>query len=199
MINTIHNQLQTLQRMASQLGFQLNPDAPQKLILQFYYGLPPQNNYRGNLYGKYCGNSLHGNFQNRSRDSNNSTSFRQFSQACTQNMVYGHCNRCGIGHLPSQCPNNQGSNKPTRSHPQANFATFPDNASISASTWCPYTCANTHTILDLSNLQTSKFYRGPNLLRVGDGNALPILHVGSSKLYSTHTNFNLSIILHVPK
>src|SRR3989442_15996167 len=29
----------------------------------------------------------------------------QFNWASTQNIVHGHCNRCGIGHLPTQCPN----------------------------------------------------------------------------------------------
>ncbi|KAD5961926.1 hypothetical protein E3N88_13399 [Mikania micrantha] len=34
----------------------------------------------------------------------------QFSWASNQNVVYGSCNRCGIGHLPSQCPNRDPSN-----------------------------------------------------------------------------------------
>lgn len=183
--------------MASQFGFQLNLIA--RATPQAFYVSRPTNNYRGNRQGNSHGNNLRGNFQNRSRDNNNLSSSRQFAWASTQNIVFGNCNRCGIGHLPSQCPNNQDASNPTRSNLQANFATYADNVSTSNTTLFPNTSANSHTTPDLSNLDTSEFYRGPDSLHVGDGNSLPILHIRSSKIYSSNQTFNLSNILHVPE
>ncbi|KAM0012969.1 putative RNA-directed DNA polymerase [Helianthus debilis subsp. tardiflorus] len=112
-------------------------------------------------------------------------------------MVYGHCNRCGIGHLPSQCPNQSGSSTP-RQPPQANYASFSDVGSQSETSWKPDTGANGHASPDLSSLDHSEVYQGNDSLHVGDGNPLPIFHIGSSKFYSPNKTFNLSNILHVP-
>lgn len=58
--------------------------------------------------------------------------------------------------------------------------------------------ANSHVSHDLSNLDFSKAYQGPNTLHVRNGKGLPIPHVGSSNIHSPYKHFHLSNILHVP-
>ncbi|KAJ9556983.1 hypothetical protein OSB04_011597 [Centaurea solstitialis] len=111
-------------------------------------------------------------------------------------MVYGHCNRCGISHLPSQCLNQPNQ---SRTVPQANYATYSDIGSQSGSTWKPDTGANHHATPDLSSIVNSEAYFSNNSLLVGDGSSIPIFHIGSSKLYSPNKTFNLSNILNVPE
>ncbi|KAK1429018.1 hypothetical protein QVD17_11217 [Tagetes erecta] len=154
-ISAIQSQLNSLQLLAGQLGYQLSPIASSNQP-QASYASRSINNNRGNRRGNYRGNSR-GNSNNRNRDSRDTNSSRQFSWASTQNMVYGHCNRCGIGHLPSQCPNQPGSSKqPT----QANFANFSDAGSTLGSSWFPDTGANSHAAPDLSSLDNSEVYQG---------------------------------------
>ncbi|KAF5780260.1 putative transcription factor interactor and regulator CCHC(Zn) family [Helianthus annuus] len=135
--------------MASQLGYQLSPAAsPQP---QAYFAPRSSNNSRGNrgARGSSRGNSRAAS-NSRNRDS---TSSRQFAWASTQNTVYGHCNRCGIGHLPSQCPNQP------RATTQANYASYSDATSRSSS-WKPDTGANSHATPDLSSMDNSEAYFG---------------------------------------
>nr|GEY58003.1 putative ribonuclease H-like domain-containing protein [Tanacetum cinerariifolium] len=84
---------------------------------QAFYGVRLPNNNRNN------NNNNHGN-RNNSRCNNNNNrgggNGRQFDWASTQNTVCGTCNRCGIGHIPSQCPIRDLSTIRTR--PSANFA-----------------------------------------------------------------------------
>jgi len=118
-------QLQSLHQLASQLGFQLNlASQPQA----FYASRPAnnRNNRRGNYRGSSKGNYNNYNNRNQSRDNSNQNR-NQFAWASTQNTVYGHCNRYGIGHIPSQCPNqNTGnSNRPANPHSQPTMPPFP--------------------------------------------------------------------------
>ncbi|KAJ0581064.1 putative RNA-directed DNA polymerase [Helianthus annuus] len=121
---------------------------------------------------------------------------RQFSWASTQNTVFGHCNRCGIGHIPSQCPNQPG---PSKQPHQANYANFSEVGSQYEAIWKPDTGANSHASPDLSSLDNSEAYQGNDSLHVGDGTPLPIFHIGSSNIFTPHKTFNLSNILHVPE
>ncbi|KAJ0876517.1 putative transcription factor interactor and regulator CCHC(Zn) family [Helianthus annuus] len=77
---------------------------------------------------------------------------RQFAWASTQNTVYCHCNRCGIGHIPSQCPNHTG---PSRGSPQANYA---HSEADSYTTWNLDTGANSHGTPDLASMDNSDIY-----------------------------------------
>ncbi|GJR87680.1 nucleotide-binding alpha-beta plait domain-containing protein [Tanacetum coccineum] len=152
-------QLSELTAQLSTLGFQVSPIAPSGL--QAFYGVRPSNNNlnnnnnnRGNL------NNSRGN-NNRGRDNG-----RQFDWASTQNRVYGTCNRFGIGHISSQCPNSDPFTIYTR--PFANFA-------------------------------NTQAYYGDDALYVDNGKGLPVLHIGSSKVYSPQKMFSLNNILHVPE
>lgn len=192
-ITTIQSQLNSLSLLASQLGYQLNPISSNNTQTQANYASRPSSN-RNNRRGNFRDNSR-GQYSTRGRDNNPPN--RQFQWASTQNTVYGHCNRCGIGHLPFQCPNQ--STNSQRSNPQANFAACSDVGSTSATTWFPDTGANSHVTPDLSNLDNSNAYHGNDSLHVSDGNPLPIFHIGSSKLFSPNKTFNLTNILHVPQ
>ncbi|KAJ0788607.1 putative RNA-directed DNA polymerase [Helianthus annuus] len=191
-IDQLQQQLQNIQLMATQLGYQLNPiQSPRP---QAYFGSRSFNNNRGGRgsRGSSRGNSR-GGFNNRSRDSSGT---RQFSWASTQNTVYGHCNRCGIGHLPSQCPAQSNQSQPA---PQANFTTRSEVGPSSGPTWKPDTGATHHATPDLASMDSSEAYDGNDSLLVGNGNSVPIFHIGSSKIYSPDKTFTLSDILHVPQ
>ncbi|MFS7905138.1 putative RNA-directed DNA polymerase [Helianthus anomalus] len=114
---------QTLQQLIAQLNLQPQPAAPHA----FY-----TNRGRGRGQGNRCGQGNRrgrGNF-NRPRGSGNRS---QFSWASNQNIVYGSCNRCGIGHIPSQCPNRDPATLRGR-QPSANFS---NNRSQAPSSWLP--------------------------------------------------------------
>ncbi|KAJ0544914.1 putative RNA-directed DNA polymerase [Helianthus annuus] len=191
-LEQLQQQLQHIQLAASQLGYQLHPNPPQP---QAYFGSRTFSNNRSGRNNRGRGNSR-GSFTPRSRDNGGT---RQFSWASTQNTVFGHCNRCGIGHLPSQCPNQQSQHtQQSRPPPQANFTAFSDPASSSGTAWKPDTGATHHATPDLSSLDNSDAYYGNDSLLIGNGSSIPIFHIGSSKIYSSNKTFNLSDILHVP-
>ncbi|GKA32283.1 putative RNA-directed DNA polymerase [Tanacetum coccineum] len=151
---------------------------------QAFYGARPSNNNRSN------NNNNRGN-RNNSRGNNNRgrDNGRQFDWASTQNTVYGTCNRCGIGHIPSQCPNRDPSTIHTR--PSANFANTRAQSSNASTNWHSDTGANSHVTPDLEAMDNSEAYYGDDALHVGNGKGLPILHIGSSKimiLLNSHTS-----------
>ncbi|KAJ0842487.1 putative transcription factor interactor and regulator CCHC(Zn) family [Helianthus annuus] len=118
---------------------------------------------RGNNYNRGRGRGSH---QNRSQGSGG---FRpnpgQFSWASNQNTVYGTCNRCGIGHLPSQCPNRDPSTFRSR-QPSANYA---DTRSQASSQWLPDTGSSNHVAPDMTNFDFAEPYYGDDNLHVGNG------------------------------
>ena len=176
--------IQTLQNMLSQLGVQTqqtNNTSPQA----FYTNRNNYNRGRGsaNRRGR-------GNFHHNERGGNRS----QFSWASNENTVYGTCNRCGIGHLPSQCPNRD----PATLKRQAPSANFTNTRSQASSSWTPDTGSSHHVAPDLSGFDTAEPYCGADNLYGGNGKGLPIFHVGSSTIYSPNKSFSLTEILHVP-
>ncbi|KAJ0781359.1 putative RNA-directed DNA polymerase [Helianthus annuus] len=196
-LNAVQSQLSNLQLLANQLGYQLNPlssSTPQPQANYTTRSFSGSNSNRGQRRGNFRGNSR--GASNRNRDSRDTGPSTKFSWASTQQMVYGHCNRCGIGHIPSQCPNQPASSS-SRQPTQANFANFSDVGS-QYDMWKPDTGCNQTATPDLSSLDHSECYHGNDSLHVGDGNPLPIFHIGSSKFYSPNKTFNLSNILHVP-
>ncbi|KAJ0490576.1 putative transcription factor interactor and regulator CCHC(Zn) family [Helianthus annuus] len=73
-------------------------------------------------------------------------------------MVYGSCNRCGIGHIPSQCPNRDPAT--TRSNKQPPQASFADHRSQASSSWLPDPGASSHVAPDLHGFDESEPYYG---------------------------------------
>lgn len=189
--NTINGSLATVAAQLSALGLKLVPAADtstQSSRSQAFYSSRQSTNNRGRgRRGNYRGSN-----NNRGRGDS-----RQFSWASNQNTVYGTCNRCGIGHLPSQCPNRDPSTIRTR--PTSNYVNSNASTSNASNAWFPDTGANSHVTPDLASMDDSRSYYGNDTLHVGDGKGLPILHIGSSHLHSSHKTFSLSNILHVPE
>jgi hypothetical protein len=174
--------VQAVQQLASQLGLQLQlPAQPQA----FYSNRSSnnRNNRQNNTRGR-------GGFNRNSGGNRN-----QFSWASNQNTVYGSCNRCGIGHLPSHCPNRDPATIRSRPPPSANYT---DYRSQSTNAWLPDTGSSHHVAPDLSSFAASEAYHGGDNLHVGNGKGLPILHIGSTYLSSPTRTFTLNNILHVP-
>lgn len=118
--------MQALQQLVSQLGFQLQPlNQPSS---QAFFASRSQNS-RGRGSHNRRGR---GSFNNQQQYGGNRN---QFSWASNQNTVYGSCNKCGIGHVPSQCPNRDPATiRPRQQQPSTNFA---DYRSQPSSTWLP--------------------------------------------------------------
>ena len=131
-----------LNQLASQLGFSLQPVSQQPQACFTSYS---QNN-RGR--GRTTNN------RGRGRSSNNRTSRGQFNWASNQNMVYGTCNRCGIGHIPSDCPNHDPATFRNRQQSSANHA---DYRSQSPS-WLLDTGANSHVAPESSSVCPAEPY-----------------------------------------
>ncbi|KAK1436332.1 hypothetical protein QVD17_02111 [Tagetes erecta] len=190
--------IQALQQLASQLGFQMTPTNQPVQSPQAFYSTRPNQfrpNYNRGRRGASRGNQ---NFSTRGRGRSD---YRpNFSWASTQNTVHGFCNRCGIGHLPNDCPHRDPSG--SRQNASANYANarpnHSDQRSTSGSTWYPDTGANSHVTPDLSNLDYSEPYYGNDSLHIGDGKGLPIFHIGSTKFYSPNKTLSISNTLHVP-
>lgn len=72
-----------------------------------------------------------------------------------------------------------------------------DYRSRASSSWVTDIGSSHHVASDLSSFDHSEAYHDHDNLFVGNGKGLPILHIGSSKLYSPNKTFHLLQILHV--
>lgn len=68
----------------------------------------------------------------------------------------------------------------------------------SGAEWFPDTGATAHITASPQNLQHSQSYLGSNTVMVGDGNYLPITHIGSTQLPSTSGTLPLTDVLVCP-
>ncbi|GJV35108.1 putative RNA-directed DNA polymerase [Tanacetum coccineum] len=87
--------------------------------------------------------------------------------------------RCGIGHIPSQCPNRDPST--IRTLPSANFANTRAQPSNASANWHSDTGTNSHVTPDLAAMDTSEAYYGDDALHVGNAQ--------KSDVYSTFKSF----------
>lgn len=87
--------LTALQQLMSSIGLTVQPQSSQPLA-----------NYVSRGRGRNYSNRGRGG-RNNFRSYNNGSNRGQFNWATTQNMIHGTCNRCGIGHIPSLCPNRE--------------------------------------------------------------------------------------------
>jgi hypothetical protein len=85
-------------------------------------------------------------------------------------------------------------------HPPTKLATMASATSYSPSTdcWISDTGATDHFTPDLANLPDSSLYNDPQLVSVGNGQQLPISHIGNAQLYTSTYLFKLRNILRVP-
>ncbi|MFS8002613.1 putative transcription factor interactor and regulator CCHC(Zn) family [Helianthus anomalus] len=89
--------LQSLQQLLTQLGLTVQSIPQQSQAFNTTRNTPNNTSYHLRGRGRHINHS----HNNRQLPPTNP----RFPWASNQNMVYGSCNRCGIGHIPSQCPN----------------------------------------------------------------------------------------------
>uniref|UniRef100_A0A2N9EUK2 Reverse transcriptase Ty1/copia-type domain-containing protein n=1 Tax=Fagus sylvatica TaxID=28930 RepID=A0A2N9EUK2_FAGSY len=151
--------------------------------------------------------STHGSSGGRSFSSTPSGR-NSFSQGRSHNRGRGRgrsqgnrpiCQVCGkIGHLALTCYHRFDNNYTRDSRPnmQALLATPQSQCDPN---WYPDTGATHHLTNDLANLNVrADDYNGNDQIRVGNGTALPIHHIGTTQLTAPSTSFILQNVLHVP-
>nr|GEX68483.1 hypothetical protein [Tanacetum cinerariifolium] len=177
-------QLLELTTQLSGLRFQVSPIAPSGP--QAFYGVRPSNNRNNNNNNRDNRNNSRGN-NNQGRGNGH-----QFDWASSQNTIYGTCNRCGIGHIPSQCPNRDLSTIRTR--PSANFENTRAQSSNASVNWHSDTRANSHVTPDLEAMDNSEAYYGDDALHVGNEISHNLLSVhkfchDNDVFYEFHTSY----------
>lgn len=120
--------------------------------------------------------------------------YGQYGCSSTGRTICQVCNK--PGHIAVYCyhryePEFQGDN-PSPAALMAGSPIGPDNA------WYPDSSATHHLTADMANLSTHSEYHGPDQVQVGNGNSLPISHVGPSVLHSSSQSFRLNNLLCVP-
>ncbi|KAJ9554157.1 hypothetical protein OSB04_018202 [Centaurea solstitialis] len=183
------DQLQAIQQLLSQLGLQVQPVNAQPA--QAFY-TNRSGNHRGRGRDSRRGR---GNYNNRSQGGGNRN---QFSWASNQNTVFGTCNRCGIGHIPSLCSNRDPATMRTRQPPSANVIEYRSQA------WLPDTGSSHHVAPDLSSFDNSEAYYGEDNLHVGNDSTCSenvffhrscFFHYMASKTWtSTSSAFEVNVI-----
>ena len=85
-------------------------------------------------------------------------------------------------------------------HPPAKLAAMATAAppDSTPTTWISDTGATDHFTPDLHNIPDNHAYTDSQLVSVGNGNQLPISHIGNSQLRTFAYLFNLRKVLHVP-
>ncbi|KAJ0610987.1 putative RNA-directed DNA polymerase [Helianthus annuus] len=194
--------LQSLQQLVTKLGFQLQPQSSSSSASTANSNggssSSPSAYYTSRGRGR-GGNGFNrggpgGRFTQSRGTSYNRGGSSQFSWASNQNTVYGSCNRCGIGHLPTHCPNRDPSTIRSR-QPISNFTDF---RSQNSQSWITDTGSNSHVSPDMQGFDSAQSYFGEDNLHVGNGKGLPILHIGYKKIFSPSKTYHLKNILHVP-
>ncbi|KAJ9538821.1 LOW QUALITY PROTEIN: hypothetical protein OSB04_031554 [Centaurea solstitialis] len=174
------DQLQAIQQLLSQLGLQPINAQP----AQAFYA-----NRSGNSHSRGRGRDSRRGRRNYNR-SQGGGNRNQFSWASNQNTVFGSCNRCGIGHIPSHCPNRDPATMRTRQPPSANFTDYRSQA------WLPDTGSSHRVAPDLSSFDNFEAYYGEDNLHVGNGFTHSPHWFFTTLL--TKQNLSLKDILHVP-
>ena len=85
-------------------------------------------------------------------------------------------------------------------HSSAKLVAIASAAPPSPSTncWISDIGATDYFTLDLANLPDSSIYNNPQLVSIGNGQQLPISHIGNAQLYTSSYLFKLKNILRVP-
>ena len=65
--------------------------------------------------------------------------------------------------------------------------------------WLADSSTSDHLTANLNNLSIQSQYKGPKQVTVGNGQSLPINHIGNTTLHTKYHNFVLKNVLHVPR
>ena len=90
----------------------------------------------------------------------------------------------------------QGKNPPTKLAAMASAS----NAAITNNQdpWLADSSTSDHLTANLNNLSLQSQYKGPKQVTMGNGQSLPINHIGNETLSTKYHNFILKNVLHVP-
>ena len=128
-------------------------------------------------------------------------SYNQSGQGFSQRPI---CQICGrIGHIALDCFHRmdfsyQGKQPPSKlaamaSTPGLSSTQFPTQSYLVLDIGATY-----HYTLDLDTISDHQDYKGYGLVTVGNGQSLPIIHIGNSQLKASSNLFHLCRILQVP-
>lgn len=133
---------------------------------------------------------------------NYSTHGRGFSQQFTGSSgTRPTCQICGrYGHSVACCYNrfDQDYDSPDTIHNALTTMRLSDQERQSGAEWYPDSAASAHITNDPNQLTSSAPYLGNDQVIVGNGDFLPITHVGSVALQTTHVTLPLEDVLVCP-
>ena len=160
------------------------------------------NNPRGRGGGKFN----HGGNQQFSPQASHNFSPQDFSsQNTSQGFKHDRpsCQICGkFGHQALDCYHRmnfayQGKHPPTKLTAMASAS----NVAITNNQdpWLADSGTSDHLTANLNNLSVQSQYKGPEQVTTGNGQSLPINHIGNTTLHTKYHNFILKNVLHVPR
>lgn len=161
----------------------------------------------------YSGNRGRGNFSNREgfrgRSNNSySTRGRGFHQQFTRQRGSGSsfnrptCQICNkYGHSAATCYNrfDQGFQVPDAAHTALAAVKLSDQEQFSGNEWYPDSAATAHITNNAAQLSSSEPYMGNDQVMVGNGDFLPITHIGSIPLHTPQGILPLADVLVCPE
>ena len=91
----------------------------------------------------------------------------------------------------------QGKNPPLKLTVMASVS----NAAITNNQdpWLADSGTSDHLTANLNNLSVQSQYKGPDQVTIGNGQSLPINHIGNATLHTKYHDFTLKNVLHVPR
>ena len=91
----------------------------------------------------------------------------------------------------------QGKNPPTKLAAMASAS----NAVITSNQdpWLADSGTFDHLTTNLNSLSNQSQYKGPEQVTLGNGQSLPINHIGNTTLHTKYHNFILKNVIHVPR
>nr|GFB90675.1 nucleotide-binding, alpha-beta plait [Tanacetum cinerariifolium] len=155
-------QLLELTAQLSVLGFQVSPIAPSGP--QAFYGVRPSNNYKNN------------NNNNRWQSQQLSWEYTLKTQLLRIEMHVDETLDAYLNHAQEYADALTAISEPVKDKDLVMLADLAN--------WHSNTEANSHVTPDLEAMDNSEAYYGDDALHVDNGKGLPILHIGSSKVYS---------------
>ena len=151
---------------------------------------------RGNRGGRFSNTSQNGRASFSSSQRTNCGHPR--GRGSSQNNSRPTCQVCGkFGHMALNCYHRFDNSYSSDSNMQALLAT--PHTPVDEN-WYADSGATHHLTSDLANLNVRvDEYHGQEQICVGNGNSLPITHIGTTQLLSPSSSFKLHDVLHVPQ
>lgn len=151
---------------------------------------------RGGYPGRF-GNRGRGGYSTRGRGFSQQVNSSRWDQSQSRDNNRPVCQICGrIGHSALKCWNRFDNAYQSDDIPKA-LAAF-QVADPTGREWHPDSGSTAHITANTSNLQSAAPYHGPETVLVGNGNQLPITHVGSTVINTPQGSIPLLDVLVCP-